>query len=87
MSIKNIDRRLFLQSALASGLVYGGASLPGLSSVANAAATPLNRRILGNMFLDGGPDFRHLIVPAPDPAPDSFGNKYWRYRARAILAV
>ncbi len=83
MSTNNFDRRQFLQSALCSGLLYGAGSLPGFMSSAQAAPAPLNQRIIANLFFDGGVDFRHLIVPAYDPAPDSFGNKYWKHRWRA----
>lgn len=79
----NFDRRQFLQSAFYSSLVFGSGALPGV--ISNAAAMPasLNQRILVNLNLDGGPDLRHLIVPAFDSSDDSFGGKYWRHRARA----
>jgi len=39
-----------------------------------------------NLILDGGPDFRHLIVPPFDAEPESYGYAYWsnRWRAHAI---
>lgn len=83
MSNSNFNRRQFLQSALCSGLLYGTGSLPQFVSTANAAPAALQNRILCNLFLSGGPDMRHLVVPAYDSEPDSFGNKYWTYRARA----
>lgn len=83
MAISNVNRRRFLQSAVCSGLIYGTGSLPGFVSSAQAAPAPLNSKIVGNLFFDGGVDFRHLIVPAYDPSPDSFGNKYWKHRWRA----
>lgn len=78
-----LPRRQFLQTALYSGLLYGSGSLPNLINGSLAAPAPLNNRILGNLYLNGGPDFRHLIVPAYDANPDSFGNKYWKHRWRA----
>ena len=75
MSNNNFTRRHFLQSAFCSSLVYGAGSLPGFVSSANAAPAALNNKIIGNLFFDGGVDFRHLIVPAFNPSPDSFGYK------------
>jgi len=83
MSNKNFDRRQFLQSALCGGLLYGAGGLPEIISSAHASPAPVQERLLCNLFLSGGPDMRHLIVPAYDSAPDSFGNKYWTHRARA----
>ena len=83
MNNYNLDRRRFLQSAFYSSLLYGAGALPQLSSVANAAPAPLQNRILANLFLAGGPDLRHLVVPAFDATPGSFGDKYWIHRARS----
>lgn len=78
-----LQRRQFLQSALCAGLVYGAGSLPNFSNRAYAAPAPLQNRVLVNLNLDGGPDMRHLVVPAYDSNPNSFGNKYWKHRWRA----
>jgi len=83
MNNYNLSRRGFLQTAFYSSLLYGAGTLPHLSSIANAAPAPLQNRILANLFLSGGPDLRHLVVPAFDATPDSFGDKYWIHRARA----
>ncbi len=83
MNKYTMNRRHFLQSALASGLLYGSGSLPSVISSAYAAPAPINNRMLINLYLNGGPDLRHLIVPAYDSNPDSFGNKYWKHRWRA----
>jgi hypothetical protein len=85
MSISNMNRRRFLQSAMYSSLLYGAGGFPGLSS--NASAAALSNRILVNLNLSGGPDMRHLLVPAYDPAPDSFGGKYWNHRVRSHQLV
>ncbi len=83
MSTQNFSRRRFLQSAIATGFVYGaGTSLESVSS-ALAAPAALGNRLAAFLDLDGGPDMRHLLVPAFDPAPDSFGFKYWAHRGRA----
>lgn len=78
-----MDRRQFLQSALYSSLLYGAGSLPRFVNEASAAFEPLQRRILVNMFLDGGPDMRHLVAPAFDSNPNSVGYQYWSHRWRA----
>lgn len=81
MSISNLNRRQFLQSAFYTGLLYGAGSLPNVISTASAA--PLQNKVLCDLYMDGGPDFRHLIVPAYDSAPNSYGNKYWKHRWRS----
>jgi hypothetical protein len=83
MSINSFNRRQFLQSAVATGLVYGAGALPQFASSSIAAPAPISNRIAGFLNLSGGPDMRHLIVPAYDSAPDSFGSKYWKHRTRA----
>lgn len=83
MNSINASRRKFLQTALYSGMLYGTGTLPRSISAASAAPAALQNRILANLFLDGGPDMRHLIVPAYDASPDSFGNKYWSHRSRS----
>lgn len=79
----NFNRRRFLQSAMATGLLFGSGILPTPILTASAAPARLNNRLVAFLDLDGGPDLRHLVVPAPDSAPDSFGSKYWRHRTRA----
>ena len=78
-----MDRRQFLQSALYTGLLYGAGGLPKFVNEASAMAAPLDDKTLINLFLSGGQDCRHFIVPAYDSNPDSFGYKYWAYRWRA----
>ena len=80
MSNNNLTRRHFLQSAFLSSLAYGAGSLPGFVTSANAAPASLNNKIIGNLFFDGGVDFRHLVVPAYNSSPNSFGYKYWKHR-------
>ena len=83
MSINNLSRRHFLQTAFYSSVAYGAGALPLLSPNAQATPVPLKNRILIDLFLNGGPDMRHLIVPAFDATPDSFGDKYWSNRSRS----
>ncbi|MFT6046460.1 MAG: hypothetical protein ACI9WC_002166 [Arenicella sp.] len=83
MSTNNLSRRHFLQTAFYSSLVYGAGALPSLAPNAHAMPVPLTNRILIDLFLDGGPDMRHLVVPAFDATPNSFGDKYWSNRSRS----
>ena len=79
----NIERRRFLESVLYSSFLYGAGSLPGVSSMARANPAILNDKVLVDLFLDGGPDMRHLIVPAYSSENGSFGQKYWANRQRS----
>lgn len=40
-----------------------------------------DKNILLNLLLEGGPDFRHLLVPEFNATPDSYGYNYWSARA------
>ena len=79
----NQQRRRFLQSALSSSILYASGMLPGVLSSANANPAQLNDRVLIDLFLDGGPDMRHLIVPEFSSVQGSFGEKYWSNRQRS----
>lgn len=83
MRFNHLSRRHFLQTAFYSSVVYGAGALPLLAPNAQAVPAPLTNRILIALFLDGGPDMRHLIVPAFDVTPNSFGDKYWSNRSRS----
>ena len=78
-----MNRRTFLQSALYSSLLYGAGGFPGLVRESHAGFVPLQDKILCNLFMNGGPDFRHLIVPEFSSSPNTFGNKYWKNRWRS----
>jgi len=82
MSNINTHRRRFLQSAFYSSLVLGSTGSL-LTNPSYAAPQPLNSRLLANLYLNGGPDMRHLIVPAFDDTPGTFGTNYWNNRMRA----
>jgi len=60
-----MNRRHFLQSSLYSSLLYGAGGFPSLVEEAAAGFVPLQNKVLVNLFMSGGPDFRHLVVPAP----------------------
>jgi len=76
-----MNRRHFLQSALYSSILYGSGALPKI--VSDVTAAPLTNNILVNLELNGGPDFRHFIVPEYTTSQNSFGYKYWKHRARS----
>jgi len=38
-------------------------------------------KLFVNLSLDGGPDFRHLLVPPYDSSSDSYAYNFWKYRA------
>src|SRR5262245_38075795 len=79
-----MQRRDFLRSALIGSVLYGAGGLPRLGSVAQAAGFPgLERRLLINVQLEGGPDLRYLFPPAFDPDTLSFGYRYWQAMAAA----
>ena len=77
-----MKRRDFIKAALATGALYTTGGLPVLGRVAHANGIPaLGNRVLVNIMLSGGPDFRHLFVPPFDPVPGSYGYEYWTARA------
>ncbi|RBP53740.1 DUF1501 domain-containing protein [Arenicella xantha] len=78
-----MDRRQFLQSSLYTSLLFGAGSLPRFVNDAIAGFEPLENRLLVNLLLEGGPDFRHLIVPEFDSNTNSFGYQYWSHRWRS----
>lgn len=78
-----MDRRAFIKSTFYSGLLYGTGALPSFVNESNAAFEPLGNRILVNTFLNGGPDMRHIVVPAFDNNTNSVGYQYWSNRWRA----
>ncbi len=72
-----MKRREFIKmSALtALFLTVGGSLTPA------HAATSIASKTVVNITLDGGPDFKHLIVPPFDTDAQSYGGAYWRARA------
>ncbi len=79
-----MNRRQAIKSALATGMLYSAGSLPRMGSVAYAMDFPtIDNRVLVNLMLNGGPDMRHILPPAFDPNPNSFGYNYWGAKADA----
>jgi uncharacterized protein (DUF1501 family) len=78
-----MKRRDFLKTALAIGTLPAWGRLPYLGSVAHASTLfpVLQNKMLVNIMLHGGPDFRHLFPPAFNENPDSYGYQYWMARA------
>ena len=78
-----MNRRQFLLNSIYTSSLFGVGLLSGRIQQACAAAVPLQNKILANLMLAGGPDFRHIFPPAYDPNINSFGHHYWKNRARA----
>ncbi|MCO4780910.1 MAG: DUF1501 domain-containing protein [Candidatus Cloacimonetes bacterium] len=81
-----MNRRTFIKSTLGFGLYH----LSGASNFSHAAfPTQFNKTVL-HIMLEGGPDFRHLIVPVPpstDPSPgseDNYASAWWKSRSSLI---
>ena len=75
-------RREFIKSALATGALYTSSGFPVLERLAHASGIPvLGNRVLVNIMLSGGPDFRYLFPPAFDSTPDSYGFRHWEAKA------
>ena len=79
-----MNRRNFLKAAMASGALYSAGGLPilGREVFADGFAN-VSQRVLVNLMLGGGPDFRHLLPPAFDVDPTSYGYRYWEAKAGA----
>lgn len=77
-------RRDLLRLGLSAGAMYGAGTLPRIGSVAHGMGfVAMNQRVLVNLMLPGGPDFRQLLPPAFDPRPDSVGYRFWQAKAAA----
>ena len=80
-----MNRRQFLQNSLLTSLVYGAGALPRFINEGNAMGfEPLgSKKMLLNLFMDGAPDMRHIIVPEYSANVNTFGYHYWRNRTRS----
>lgn len=78
----HMNRRAFLNRLIATGVVYGTGGLPFIGSSAYASFAPVNQTILADLMLLGGPNLRHLLVPAYTSDRESYGFKYWQASAR-----
>ncbi len=70
------SRRDFLKIAAAAG--FTAATGIGLGSLFSDASE--NKKILVHIVLEGGPDWRHLIVPPYSGKRKSYGSAYWSNR-------
>lgn len=78
-----MNRRHFLYGTAAASLGLGlGLPLRLARTQGQPLPTTFSRKVV-NITLEGGPDFRHLFVPAPSNDPASYAASYWRYRATA----
>ncbi len=76
-----MNRRQFLQLSALTGLASSSKFLWAENQVKSAKFPQINRPIIVNLMLAGGPDFLHLMPPAFDAKPDSLGFKHWQARA------
>lgn len=83
MNKHDLSRRRFIQGSLASALLYGSGTLPVFQKTAYGMPSSIQNRVLVDLFLRGGPDFRHLVAPAFDSNPANIGARYWANRQRA----
>jgi len=79
-----MDRRKFLGAGLAAGGIYSLGGLPGVVSDASASFQTVNSRIVANLMLMGGPDWRHVFPPAWNSNSSSYGYRFWKARYRSF---
>lgn len=77
-----MKRRDFLQYAMA-GALTPLAQLALLRQASGQTADSSQIRLV-NLMLSGGPDFRHLLPPAFDSNPASYGYAFWQARFRSF---
>lgn len=77
-----MNRRAFLNRLIATGVVYGTGGLPFVGSSAYASFAPVSQPVLADLMLLGGPNLRHLLVPAYNGNRNSYGYRYWQATAR-----
>ncbi len=80
-----MNRRDFIKSAVLSSLYLGtGLNLKTLELFNKAEAFPVNdKKVVINLLLPGGPDFRYLFAPEFNPDPRTYGFNYWEAKSRA----
>ncbi len=71
-----MNRREFIKRSLLATLATLTSGFPKLSFAHSGSDT-----ILVNLFLGGGPDFRHVFVPPFDGTANTYGNAFWRARS------
>jgi len=75
-----MQRRDFIKLSTRTAIAL---AMSGVANPLMAGSTTVQKTII-NLMLDGGPDFRHLIVPAYEASnndPDSYAAKFWKARA------
>ena len=77
------SRRHFLRHSLALAAVLGNGLPWGIRNVRADSFAALNQPFLANIMLNGGPDMRHLLMPAFSSVAGSYGREFWRVRATA----
>lgn len=76
-----MNRREFLHSAMLSTLAFGVSHSSPI--FAQCGGQRLNKGLLTDLMLLGGPDMRHVFPPAFVNSPGTYGYEFWRHRARA----
>jgi len=73
-----MNRRDFLKNSFLA-LLY----LTAARTACFATEGSVSDTLLISLMLEGGPDFRHVFVPAYDSNPGSYGYSFWKARARS----
>lgn len=79
-----MNRRKFIGAGLAAGGIYSLGGLPGVVSQASANFQTVDSRIVANLMLMGGPDWRHVFPPAFNNNTASYGHQFWKARYRSF---
>ena len=74
------SRRRFLRNSLALATILGNGLPLGMKKVQADGFASLNHPFLANIMLNGGPDMRHLLMPAFSSVEGSYGREFWRAR-------
>jgi uncharacterized protein (DUF1501 family) len=81
---RTISRRSLLRRLGAASLGAQFMPIGALTRTAHAALPPLRHPVLVHLMCVGGPDFRHLLPPAYDADPSSYGHQFYRARAATL---
>ncbi len=83
MTHRFISRRHFLRTSLALATVFGNGLPLAMREARADNFAALNHPLLANIMLNGGPDMRHLLMPAFSSVNGTYGREFWRIRASA----
>ncbi len=79
-----MNRRNFIKTAVFSGLYFGTGINFKKITLNTANAYPINdKKVLVNLLLPGGPDFRYLFAPEFSSDPRTYGFNYWEAKSKA----